>query len=54
MKLPAVEIPEQTSDAATKWAYRIGTLPFEATVDQVAMIIEAARQEAVEQAKVQR
>lgn len=47
MRLPAIEIPETTDDMARQWAYRLGTLPFEASVDDVAMLISAACAEAV-------
>ena len=50
MKLAAIEIPEETTDLARQWAYRIGTLPFEATVDDVAMLIQAAINEALAKA----
>lgn len=44
--LPKLRIPAHWNDRAHEWAARIGTLPFESTVDDVAMVVEAAMQEA--------
>jgi hypothetical protein len=52
MKLPAIDTPDQASDAAREWAYRIGTLPFGATVEDVALIVQAAMDEAVRQSQI--
>ena len=45
-RLPEIHVPAHWTDRAHEWAARIGTLPFESTVDDVAMILEAAMQEA--------
>lgn len=42
MKLPAIEIPDESSDKARQWAYRLAVLPFESTVEDVALLIAAA------------
>lgn len=42
MKLPAIEIPNESSDKARQWAYRLAVLPFESTVEDVALLIQAA------------
>jgi hypothetical protein len=52
MKLPAIDTPDQASDPAREWAYRIGTLPFGAKVEDVALIIQAAMDEAVRQSQI--
>lgn len=48
MKLPAIEIPDESSDKARQWAYRLAVLPFESTVADVALLVAAAMAEAVE------
>lgn len=50
MKLPAIETPDVASDRAREWAYRIGTLAFDAKVDDVALVIQAAMDDAVNRA----
>lgn len=46
-RLPALDIPDGTpSSKAYEWAYRIGTLPFDSTVHDVAMLVEAIIAEA--------
>jgi hypothetical protein len=52
MKLPAIDTPDQASDAARRWAYRIGTLAFDAKVEDVALIVQAAMDEAVRQSQI--
>ena len=44
--LPETEVPTAATSIAQAWAYRIGTLPFEATVEDVALLIQGAIDEA--------
>jgi hypothetical protein len=48
VKLPAIETPDaaDVTTAAREWAFRLATLPFTATVDDVAMLVQAAMDEA--------
>jgi len=51
-RLPAINIPAEHAHAvAYSWAYRIATLPYEASVDDIAMCIQAAICEAQQQQK---
>lgn len=47
MRLPAIDTPTAATTQAQAWAYRIGTLPFGSTVEDVAMVVQAAIDEAV-------
>lgn len=47
MTLPEIELPEETTDKARQWAYRLGALSWDTTVDDVALLIQAAMDEAV-------
>jgi len=49
-RLPAIDIPAERAPAvAYSWAYRIATLPYGASVDDVAILIQAAICEAAAQ-----
>lgn len=47
VKLPEIETPDEASAPALEWAYRLGALPWNTTVEDVALLIQAAMDEAV-------
>lgn len=47
MTLPEIELPEEATDKAKQWAYRLGALSWDTTVDDVALLIQAAMDDAV-------
>lgn len=46
-RLPAIDVPERFDDSAKAWAYRLGTLSYQSTVDDVAMLVSAAQEESL-------